>query len=212
LGYRKYVGWLKRIVSWLSEAMRVFLLLLAAVATSAIPLCFLSVRPALQLSGLLLQVGGMVIALKSLLRVRTHFNKPRLSESFSSWLKRFPWPTPPPAVVTVAAQGSSAQNSGSVETQGVQYDPRERLQDRVAVLARKIEVIEHEQDDQRNALEKLKSAVAQYKREAGEHAEEAAHAVRSHIESLHTDDFVVALAGLLYLALGIVFSGLASFI
>lgn len=68
----------------------VFMCILVLVA--AVALCFrrrcseISIRTA----GYILQVLGMLFAIRGLLRVRTHFGQPQLRQLFVNWLKRFP--------------------------------------------------------------------------------------------------------------------------
>ncbi|NDY74247.1 hypothetical protein DO021_20465 [Desulfobacter hydrogenophilus] len=86
---RRLVSWFKEICCWLWEARLGFTCFGVLIIFFTVSFCVCT-ESSIRLSGLALQIMGMCLAIRGLLKVRTYFQHPSIRNLFQGWFNQFP--------------------------------------------------------------------------------------------------------------------------
>lgn len=199
---------LKEICIWILEIRIIFVGIIPIV--TAILLSFFWSRGELDIrfAGYVLQFGGMMLAMNSLLALRMYFNQKTLRELFIDWLKRFPkWKKtyilkPKPFKMPIV--GLYARMSEWAED-----DPAQTVEERIGQIVKNLKNLRQGQNQQYDCIEKLISENKTLKKDTIKKNEQLEQKIMTTLESLHTDDILIALFGLIWILIGSAMSTLS---
>lgn len=162
----------------------------------------------IRVAGYGLQLMGMIFAVRGLLAVREHFGLPLLRHLLLRWVKRFPkWRR---SVVTGAGTAHIAMTGMKARAEvWTPDDPEKPIEQRVDGIIRNLDRIRIEQSEHAQLIDELKDAHEEHKHKLAEDNRTMKEDILSDLESLHTNDIITSLVGLVWLTIGITMSTLA---
>lgn len=182
--------------------------LLVIAAAVALGFCTWRSDISIRLAGYVLQLIGMIFAIRGLLSIRAHFGQTLLRKIFLNWLKRFPkWKRNVIAGVlsaNLALVGMKAR--GEVWTPDNSDQPIEK---RIEGIVKNLERIRTEQCEHANSIDELRQSHEEHKKTVAEQAKKMEDEIHSELESLHTSDLITSVIGLVWLTVGITMSTMA---
>ena len=202
MNFRRLKTWLKEILSWAWEARLSYLCFIVLMLAFLFGFGMCPSEQSIRTSGYVLQILGMIFAIRGLLRIRAHFGQPKLRSSSFAWLKRFPkWKK---HYVINAEAGDYVILSGKARvelwTNDNSADPLEK---RIDGIVNNLERLKEEQRKNSEQIDELQENHEKYKKEQKHKRVNMVNQFRSDLESLHTDDIVVSLIGLTWLTFGL---------
>lgn len=192
---------------WLKETYVTCMCIAVIVAAFCISLTWRS-EASIRTVGWALQVLGMILAIRGLLKIRTHFGQPSFWKIFSKWLKRFP----KFKKKTVIEPGITDTVSVSDKVEATVWspdDPNLLIESRIHRLVNNLERLREKQDKLENDVEELRIKLGSYQRNFTEDIKKQAERILSDSEKLHTNDIDLSIVGLLWLTIGISMSTMA---
>jgi len=213
LGLRRKIvqiwQWLVTTWRWLAEGKKVFLCLCVIAAAVAVPFFLSRSEVSIRSAGYVLQLLGMIFAIRGLLSIRAHFGQPPLWNLFLDWLKRFPkWRRSVAASVGVA---SSVMVGGKVRAEVWTPDnPDHPIEKRIEGIVRNQERLRDGQREHANSIDELENSYKEHKKDVAEQAKRMEDEIRLDLETLHTSDLITSIVGLVWLTVGITLSTMAS--
>ena len=200
--------WITDIWHWLAEGKIVFMCILVLIAAGTLGLVVWRSETSIRSAGYVLQVLGMIFAIRGLLGIRAHFGQPLLRQLFVNWLKRFPKWKKNFIVGAGAAQAAVPRMKarGEVWTPDNQDQPIEK---RIEGIVKNLERIRKEQGEHTKSIEELRDSHEEHKKKVAEDNKNMEVKIRSDLESLHTSDLITSLVGLVWLTAGISMSTMA---
>ncbi|UZJ44991.1 hypothetical protein OOT55_02745 [Marinimicrobium sp. C6131] len=162
----------------------------------------------IRISGFVLQLIGMLLAIRGLLLIRAHFRQPLLRDLLIKWIKRFPnWKG---RVVRGAGVAAAMNATGTADlTAWTPDNPEHSLEKRVDAIVENLSRLRESQSQQNIILRELKGSHEKHIKETAEETQRLEKDLRADLESLHTSDIVTSLVGLVLLTFGIFLSTLA---
>jgi len=202
MNFKRAKNWLKEICSWAAEARLVFLCCLVLFPALIFALLVCPSEQSIRTSGFVLQILGMVLAIRGLLKIRTYFRQPPLTRLFVKWLHRFPkWKKD---TVIGLKTGNLVMVGEKVRvevwTPDNTQDPMEK---RIDGIIKNLERIKAEQRKISEQIDKQEKNQEKNQKEQEQSREKMENQIQSDLESLHTDDIIVSFIGLLWLTVGI---------
>ncbi len=200
--------WFVEIWHWLAEGKLVFMCLL--VIAAAVMLGFVTWRSEVSIrwAGYALQFIGMIFAIRGLLSIRAYFGQPLLRKLLFSWFKRFPkWKKD-----VVIGSGAILVGVGSLKARAESWnqdDPDKPIEQRIDGIIKNIERIRTEQREHVKSIDELKDSHEKHKKMITEKTKKMEEDIRSDLETLHTNDLITSLVGLVWLTAGITMSTVA---
>ncbi len=162
----------------------------------------------IRVAGYVLQLIGMVFAIRGLLGIREHFGQPLLRQLVSKWVKRFPrWKKN-----VVIAAGTAHMTMSGMKARGEIWTPDDAekpIEQRIDGIIRNLDRVREEQRGHAHSIEELKDSHEEHKKQVAEEQNNIKERIRSDLESLHTSDLITSLVGLVWLTVGITMSTLA---
>jgi len=163
----------------------------------------------IRIAGYGLQLIGMIFAIRGLLGIREHFGQPLLRGLFIKWIKRFPrW----------KRKGFTADGNGLVAPVASMAgrmegwtpdDPEKLIEQRIEGIIRNQIIIQNRLRKHAISLDELKDSHEKHKNKVAEEQKNMKKQIQSNLESLHTNNLLTSLIGLLWLTVGITMSTLA---
>jgi hypothetical protein len=200
--------WILKFGHWIAEAKIAFmciLVLVAAISFCIGPWCD---EVSIRFAGYVLQVIGMIFAIRGLLGVRAHFGQPHLKQLLLEWLKRFPkWKEN----VVVGAM-SGVMSIGSMKARGEVWspdNPDQPIEKRIEAIVNNLDRIRTEQTAHYKSIEELRDSHEEHKKNVAKENKSMEENIRTDLESLHTSDLTTSLVGLIWLTVGISMSTMA---
>jgi len=194
---------------WLAEGRVGFMGALVIVAAVVWPTWTVCSESTFRISGLVLQLAGMVFAIRGLLAIRAHFGKPLLRHLLRDWLKRIPrWKSNR----TVRGVGAVISNEAAMHARGYVWTPdkaEKPLEQRVEAILKNLERMRDDLQNHAKSLDELRLDHERHKVEIQQTAGRFESSIRIDLDKLHTADVLVSLVGLVWLTIGIVLSTLA---
>lgn len=165
-------------------------------------------EPSIRVSGYVLQLLGMVFAIRGLLSVRKHFGQLELRVLFFHWLRQFPkWKRN--TVIGVAAGKIGLTGMKARVEVWASDDPQKSIEERIKAIVRNQDQIRSELRQHFNSIDYINDMLNEHKKETEKRDNELHDSLREELESLHTGDFLVTLTGLIWLTVGITLSTLS---
>jgi len=205
LSIRQLQLWVTSVWHWLAEGKLVFMCLLVIVTVLFLGFFTWGSEASIRSAGYVLQFIGMVFAIRGLLGIRAHFGQPLLSVLFLNWIKRFPkWKRNIIIGVGTAHMGLSGMKA-RVEVWNPD-DPSLPIEERVDKTIQNLERIRTEQGTHAKLIDDLKNSHEEHKKKTAEQTKIVEENIRTELESLHTNDLITSLVGLVWLTTGITMS------
>lgn len=200
--------WITDIWHWLAEVKIVFMCIIVLVAAVTLGLVMWRSETSIRSAGYVLQVIGMIFAIRGLLGIRAHFGQPLLRQLFVDWLKRFPkWNR---SFVLRAGAGVYATTGMKARFELWTPDnPDQPIEKRIEGIVNNLERIRKEQGEHAKSIEELRDSHEDHKKKMAKENKNMEEKIRSDLESLHTSDLITSLVGLIWLTAGISMSTMA---
>ena len=200
--------WVLEIWRWLAEGEIVFMCLLVIASAIALVFCTWRSEVSIRLAGYVLQLIGMIFAIRGLLSIRAHFGQTLLRKIFLNWLKRFPkWKRNVVLELNSANIASAGMKSGAeVWTPD---NSKQSVEKRIEGIVKNLERIRTVQHEHTNSIDELKQSHEEHKKKVAEQAKKIENEIHSELELLHTGDLITSVVGLVWLTVGITMSTMA---
>jgi cellobiose-specific phosphotransferase system component IIA len=183
-----------------------FLLVIASAV--ALGFCTWRSEASIRSAGYVLQLNGMILAIKCLLSIRAHFGQTLLRKLLLNWLKRFPkWKRN----VDTAVLAVNLPLVG-MKLRGMDWTPDhsdQPIEKRIEGIVKNLEIIRTEQRELANSIDELKQSHEEHKKTVTEQAKRMEDEIRAELEFLHTSDLIASVVGLLLILVGITMSTMA---
>lgn len=209
MNLKRLKGWSKEIFLWLSKAQQAILCTLFILLACLYSFYAYPGEQSIRISGYVLQVVGMVFTIRGLLRIRKHFGQPKLTSLSIEWLKRFPkWKREP--ISLEVADGVTVTAGLDARLEVWAPDKKEdTLEKRIDGIVRNQESLKIELRAASHEIKELRKNQKKHNIAQEKALDKMENQLRSDLESLHTDDIVISLVGLIWLVVGISMSTLS---
>jgi len=209
LNPNRLVRWIREILSWLAEGKIVVMFVLIPVSTVFFIISMSYSEISIIISGLLLQILGMIFTIKGLFGIRAYFKEPLLLDLFIKWLNKFPKLK---NNYTIHAGAGRITASVSLKATGEVWSPDNKGQSidkRIEYIYRNFERIRNRLVEHDKSIENIIEIQKLYKKTVAEEKKKMEDKFQSDLKSLHTSDLIPSLVGLIWLMIGITMSTLA---
>lgn len=198
--------WAVAFWQWIAKGKTVFIFILVTLTTLFLGIFVWRTEFSIRTAGYALQLFGMIIAIRSLLKIPTHFHQPTFFSLFVDWLKQFPsWNKGQTISTDETFRNQNEFYPGRVEAW--QPDrPDQSPEDRIDTIVKNLDWIRLELGKLQNRQANLSESHELHKKQVSEEIISTKHEVNSFLESLHTSDLLPALVGLVWLTVGITLS------
>jgi len=198
----RFKNWLREIFFWVAEARLAFLCCLVLLTAFFFSLYMWPSEQSIRTSGYVLQILGISFAIYGLLNIRAYFGQPTLRRLSIAWLYRFPkWKKDTViGAMTAALTMPAFKARGTLWTNDNPEDPLEKRFDGMIINMERIREVQRRNSEQIDTLQKNHEKHQEEQEQARVDME---NQIRSDLESLHTDDIVVMLIGLVWLIFGV---------
>jgi len=200
--------WITDVWLWLSEGKIPIMCLLVLIVALYLGLVIWCSETSIRSAGYALQVVGMFFAIRGLIGIRSHFEQPLLRQLFVNWLKRFPKWKRNVVIGTGSAQIAIMSGRARAEV-WTPDDPDQPVENRIQRILRNLERIRKVQGEHAQIFEELRIHLEEHKKKVAEESKNMEEKIRLDLESLHTNDVIVALVGLVWLTVGLSMSTMA---
>ena len=200
--------WFNEIWHWLGKGKIVFMCILVIVAVVTLGVVTWCSESSIRSAGFMLQILGMVFAIRGLLGIRAHFRQTPLRKLFFNWLKRFPrWRR---GVVHLSGTSIAAASSvsGRVDVH-MPDDPNQPLEKRIENIVENLNQVRKEMAQHDKSIDDLKERQEEHKKIVAAQNKKLEANIRSDLELLHTNDLLTSLVGGIWLIVGISMSTMA---
>lgn len=162
----------------------------------------------IRISGYILQFAGMIFAIRGLLGIREYFEQPLLWTLLVNWFKRSPkWKR---NVVVCVGAAQEVNRLGKVRAESWSPDnPENPIEQRVSNIINNLERIRDEQRHYFDLIDKLNDSHEEHQKNTIKQTKKLEADIRADQESLHTNDLIPSLVGLVWLLVGISMSTMA---
>lgn len=166
-----------------------------------LPLIFDSIENLLNIVGCWLQVIGTGLTVNGLLKVRTYFGQPPLTQLILDWWKEFPkWKTNVVNYIRGTAN-SSCSASAKIEI-SFPDDPSQSIEKRFETLLKNVEHLKNTLIKHEDTIEKLSDSHEKHKKEVEENNKNMEDNFQSTLETLHTGDLISSVVGIIMITVG----------
>lgn len=205
---RQLRRWVAELWHWLAEAKLVVIGVVVILAAIILGFFTWPNESSVRIAGYFLQVIGMIVAIWGLLLVRSHFGQPSLRALSLKWLKRFPkWKRG-----FVTGMGAACSTSSTADANLEVWapdDPEKTFEHRLNAILKNLDKLRVDQREHTRLIGKLRSDHESHKQQVAKESSKIQEDIRADLETLHTNDVVMSLVGLVWLLVGITMSTLA---
>ncbi len=199
--------WSVELWRWIAKGKIIFICLLVIVTTVVLGFFTWHSEVSIRLAGYVLQLIGMIFAIRGLLSIRSFFGQPLLKDLVFNWLKQFPKGKKEVFIETGAFNLSiGIKSSADVWTPD---NASQTIEQRIEGIVENLERIRNRQREHANSIDDLNDSYKKHKMMVAEEAKNMKEEIRSDLESLHTSDLITSLVGLIWLTAGITMSTIA---
>ena len=200
--------WIKEVWYWLAEGKIIIMCLLVITATFLLGCVTWQTETSIRIAGYVLQLVGMIFAVRWVLSIRAHFGQPTLREMLYKWTYRYPkWKHN--SVVGVASFTIPSPIFKGKASVWAPDNPAEPIEERINCIVKNLERIRQEQNLNYESIDALKASHENHKKLVTERTTKLEKDIYSDLELLHTSDLLTSLVGLTWLTFGITMSTLA---
>ena len=204
MNFRRFINWLREIFLWAYEARLAFRCLIVLLMAFFIGFYMWPTEQSIRTYGFGLQIIGMWFAIRGLLKIRTHFDQPKLRKLSIAWLCRFPrWIN---KTFKIGVGGGSISIKGGVKAilkPCIPDNPEDSLKKRIDGIVKNQGRLKEEQKNISEQIDKIKGNQEKNQKEQKLAIVNMENQIRSDSESLHTDDILLSFIGLVWLTFGI---------
>ena len=198
---KRLFAWLKRFWNWLGEGKAVFIGLLVLVPVLFYPDTWRS-EDSIRIAGYLLQIAGMILAIIGLLNIRKHFGLEPLWQVLVDWLKRFPKWRRDLGIVAEKGEVDLVGFNSHFDAWAPDM-PEQPIEKRIEEIVNNLEQLRAGQREHHSLLVTMRSNLEKHKIIVAEENEKTKMEIQEDLETLHTGGIITALAGLVWLTVGI---------
>ena len=202
MNFKRFKNWLKEIFLWAYEAQLAFLCFIVLLMAFLFGFYTWPSEQAIRTSGYVLQIIGMVFAIRGLLKIRAHFDQPTLIKLIQAWWHRFPrWEKH----YVMKAEGGTFVGTG-MDARLTVWTPDNQeysLEKRIDGVVKNQERLKEEQKNISDKFDELQKNQKKYQKEHELAIVNIKNQIQSDSESLHTDDILLSFIGLVWLTFGI---------
>ncbi|MEH6517277.1 MAG: hypothetical protein V7742_11365 [Halioglobus sp.] len=204
-----FVSWIKRVWRWVLEGEAVIAGVLAITCALLFAFYPAATQTAINRSGYGLQILGMMLAIRGLLHIRSHFELPSLLSLFKDWGYGFPrWRRD----LHLNAE-STEINTKTGRAAITHWSPDDKslpIADRLNEVVKNVERIRKSQIDEQERVDNLEQLHEAQMEELTNKAKQSEATIKSNLERLHSEGMLEALMGLILLTIGITLSTLSN--
>ena len=205
MNFRRFKNWLIEIFLWAYEARLAFCFFIVLLMAFLFGFYTWSSEQSIRISGCVLQFIGMCLAIRGLLNIRAHFDQPPLKKLSIAWWHRFPrWEKH----YVMKAERGVYSLTGTITGLEVWTpdNPEDSLEKRIDGIVKNQERLRKKEINDSKQIDKLQKNQKKYQKEHELAIVNMENQTRSDLESLHTDDILESLVGLIWLTFGIFMS------
>lgn len=201
--------WTVGLWRWLAEA-KLGLIGIFVIFT-AVMLGFVIYRSeeSIRIAGCMLQLSGMIFAIKGLLGVRKHFGQPLLRQLLFKWLGRFPKWKRNNVIKELEGNACISLRSNLSGELWTSDDPEIPIEQRIERIIKNIKRIQLRQIDHEKSIDELRNSLKALEKHLVEKNKKIKEDIQIDLELLHTGDWTTSLMGLVWVTVGITMSTLA---
>lgn len=204
LSSKRLLLWSRWVAAWLWEPKLLWLTLMTIVTSGYLvfgPICNEST---IRLTGLGLQILGMITVIIGIRSTGELFGRPTLIEAAKAWGKRYPSYQPRIVSTSFTAKGTGSISARSAVRAGLPPSPT--LEDRVRTAERNIEFLRQEISEAQEKIDETeRKLTTEMNAERGKSHEEL-NQVKKKLEEAHTGGLYVATMGITWLFIGVCLS------
>lgn len=202
---KRIQSYINEIVNWLLEARLAILFCLFLLLAGLISFYTWPTEQSIRATGYMLQLLGMILAIRGVLKIREHFRHPTIKCMLVTWFKRIPkW----------RKSGISIAPSMSVSITGMDailevwsHDkPGETLEKRLEAVLRNLNTLRETQRNHSGQISEIKKEHKKYIKAQNDEINNIKKELNTESEKVHTNDILVSLVGLVWLIFGITLS------
>lgn len=204
-----YFNYSREIFIWFLEVRLGFLCVLVLLLAFLTSFYTWPSEKTIRTSGYILQLLGMIFAIRGILKIREHFGQPALKCMFGSWIKKFPkWHKHgyfkmPPIHIGITVGEADLE----VWAPDNQKDPIEK---RLEAAFQNLNSLRENQRNHTDQISKIKKVHKEFKEDQIGKIESIQNKLSTELEQAHTSDILVSFVGLIWLTFGITLSTLPS--
>ncbi|UQG61029.1 hypothetical protein MIH18_03500 [Marinobacter sp. M3C] len=204
----QFKRWIIELKHWLKEAKLIFIGVFVILLAVFFGFVVWPTEKSIRIIGYVLQLIGMIVAVKGLFMVRSHFGHPSLGIMCLRWLKRFPkWKVEAHISVPTAYSVMTALDP-HVEAWAPD-NPESTLEHRLNAVIKNLGQLRADQGSQKKLINSLATEHQEHEKKTAKERVEIQEKIQKNLESLHTGYLVTSLLGLVWLLVGITMSTLA---
>ena len=205
---KRHLNWLHAVLLWIAAARSVFMCLLVLIAAFMFAFYSWGSEVSVRVSGYFLEMLGVSLTAVGLLRIRSHFGQAPLRELFIGWLHRFPkWKRD--VVIGVGAVSAGIAGMKARLEVWTPDKPDSPVDKRIEGILKNLQRLREAQAETENRLDALQQSHEDSRKAEAEARRNLESTLRADLESLHTDDIMMSLCGLVWLAFGLSMSTLS---
>ena len=187
---------------WVHDARLAVLCFLMLTLAGIVSVYTYPTAQTIKISGYILQLMGMVFAIRGVLNIRSHFGHPPLKSLVIIWLQKFPkWKKH--ATISIKPSTISIKTSWAILDSWTKDNPEESIEKRIGAILTNIDSLKATQQESSKQIvpikENYKTQIELQKQTISNVQEK----LSSDLEVVHTSDILVSLVGLVWLTVGI---------
>lgn len=209
MNLKRLHSYIKEIINWLFEARLAFLCVSILLLSGLISFYTWPTEQSIRATGYVLQLFGMIFAIRGVLKIREHFGHPTIKCMLIAWFKRIPkWRKS--GVFIAPSMSASITGMDAIIEVWSHDKPEETLEKRLESILRNLNNLRETQRNHSNQLLEIKKEHKKYIESQNNKINNIKVEINTELEKLHTNDILVSLIGLVWLAFGITLSTLPS--
>ena len=202
MNLKRFKNWIRENFLWACEPRLVVLCFLVLLSAFLFGFYTWQSEQSIRVSGYVLQMIGMVFAIRGLLNIRAHFGQPTLKRLFIAWLYRRPkWKKH-----TVKAVGGGIIPVAGLKgrlSEWIPDNPEDLLEKRIDGIIKNVERLKVENRKILEHIDELQRNQEKQHKEQEQARANMENQIRSDLESSQTNDILTSLIGLIWLTFGI---------
>ncbi|MBW6508829.1 MAG: hypothetical protein K0A94_04700 [Desulfuromonadales bacterium] len=202
---KSYFNYLREIYIWLLDARLGFVFVLVLIFAILMPVYVCQSEESIRISGYILQLLGMILAIRGVLKIREYFMQPKLMFMIGSWLKNFPKWRKQGLVESPSVHVSTKIRTGNLYVLSTD-NPDLSLEKRFEAVLKNQEILKINQRHTDHQVYKIIEEHLKVKDDVEESTETIKEYLNIKLEETHTDGILVSLIGLIWLTFGITLS------
>ncbi|WP_282754747.1 hypothetical protein [Desulfuromonas thiophila] len=197
----------REILNWLFDARLGFLCCFVLILAFLTSFYTWPSEKSIRTTGYVLQLLGMIFAIRGVLKIREHFGQPTIKCMLSSWLSKFPKWRKHGYFEAPSVHIGVTVGTGSIEVWAPD-NPNDPVEKRLEAVLHNINSLKENQRNHFAKVLKIEKEHKKFKEDQIEKIESVKSELITELEQAHTNDILVSLVGLIWLTFGITLSTL----